>query len=67
VLGELAKGADLAGGDRSTRSWPWQRKEGDTELVRVHWSLTYPRVGSTCSAVTRGSRGNRGVAMKEQR
>jgi hypothetical protein len=23
VLREVAKGADLAGGDRSTRSWSW--------------------------------------------
>jgi hypothetical protein len=36
VLGEVAKGADLAGGDRSMRSWPWQRKAGDAELVRAH-------------------------------
>jgi hypothetical protein len=58
VLGEVAKGLDLAGGDQSMRSWSWQRKAGDAELVRARRSLTCPGVGSTCSAATRGSRGD---------
>jgi hypothetical protein len=33
--GAPAKGVDLAGGDRSMRSWSWQRKAGDVELMRV--------------------------------
>jgi hypothetical protein len=49
------EGVDLARVDRSTMSWPWQRKAGDAELMRVHRLLTCPKVGSTCSAVTRGS------------
>jgi hypothetical protein len=48
---------NLTGGDRSTRSWPWQRKAGDAELVRVRRSSTCPGVGSTCSAATWGSQG----------
>jgi hypothetical protein len=58
VLREVTKGADLVGGDQLTRSWPWQRKAGDAELMRVRRSLTCPGVGSTCSAATRGSRGD---------
>jgi hypothetical protein len=58
VLGEVVKGADIAGGDRSMRSWPWQRKAGDKELMRARQLLTCPRVGSTCSAATWGSWGD---------
>jgi hypothetical protein len=49
------EGADLAKVDWLMRSWPCLRKKGDAELKWAHLLLTCPGVGSTCSAVMRGS------------